>query len=384
MNLWDLGKLSSIATQTGVAAPPSCNACPGPHIELAPNGDGVAVSGGNGDSLAVQTSTSGPVNTQWAANDELSDFSYAPRLWIAGTDHVVVIEEHDGSAKIVAARPGLPVVGSWAPTPNPFQLADRAAAVRPMPDGQHAIEITDSGTIKIRTLTTGDVVRQLDGPRSMAPTVSGQAQHGQDSVAIDPSANYTAIFDYSAEITGEGESKIYVTTVATGAVHEIAAGDVAGITFTNEHLLVQRKSGALEIWNPDGSSPVNTIRGVSNTSVGPVSDGRDTVVEVASDQTAQVIDYPSGSLLGTLLIPTGGKNTSTGLVFSANGDDLVTVTESRGADGTTGDIGEMVDWKMNPQIWIRLACESVGRDLTPAEWTLYTGSSALPDLRCRG
>jgi hypothetical protein len=45
-------------------------------------------------------------------------------------------------------------------------------------------------------------------------------------------------------------------------------------------------------------------------------------------------------------------------------------------------VGTLIDWKLDPNAWIRAACASAGRDLTPHVWSQYMGSDTPAILHC--
>jgi WD40 repeat protein len=248
-----------------------------------------------------------------------------------------------------------------------------------MSNGQEVLEVHSSGTVKVRDSVTGVVVHQVDGPRDLSPTADSQSSLPQSYVTADAKATYTALLEIA---DNAGPAKIYVISIDTGNTRTIDEGEVAGIAYMGEILLVQRKSGDLETWTTDGSARLASIPGTPNMAVGPVTDGSHTVAEITEGGSAQIIDYPSGVTIGTLALPKGNKSTSTGLAFSNDGDDLVTATEANGVDPTNVDAGELVDWKMSANSWIHIACVSAGHDLTPDQWSAYMRTSPPREMRC--
>jgi WD40 repeat protein len=374
VTLWDLRQYSRIAEYAQLDVPSSCNGCVGPYIGLQQGKPGVAVVPGDRTSLSARTPDSRNLAVQSPTKSYVS-----PPFWLPDTDQVLLINEDDASASIRAVRPGLPEVGTWPPAPNATRTPDGVALIQLTPDRKHVFELRNSGAVWIR-LMTGPVIRQFDGPPSMAPTSNGSSPLGQGYAAADAQSAHTAVIDTSGEFLQTGPRKVHVFTVEHGTTQTIEGEDIAGVAFADGHLLIQRRSGELEIWHADGSARTGSIRGLANTVVGPVSDGDRAIVEISADGTAHVIDYPSGTLVGVLPHPIGIKGVSTSLAFSTDGNRLVSVTEA----GYGNTPGWLVDWKMSPDSWIQAACESVGRDLTADEWSRHMKSAVPSDLRCQG
>lgn len=384
--IWDLDQVSRIATLVDATIPISCNACSGPTIGAQPSGTGVAVVDGNSVVVDVQRFGVPRATDQSRTAGLLSSPTFAPPVWTADGNGIILVDSVDGSAEVVTPGRGLPVSRRWPVVRNPLGLSDSVSLVRLTPDGKTALVVHGSGAIEVRAVETGEVLRHLDGPREMAPTASGSTGLPQGWVTADQRADHVAVVDSADDATGTSTiAVVYVTDVTSGAVHTIDGPEVAGIAYTNDQLLVQRRSGALETWSLDGATLTGTLQGPAATIVGPVTDGSKLVAEIneaSGTDTVQLLDYPSGSLLGSVTPPQGSKPTSVGLAFSPDGNHLITATEDDGNDKATMDTGYLVSWLMAPDAWMRTACESAGHDLTAAQWLQYTATQPPEDLSC--
>lgn len=378
LSLWDLGQYAGIATGVGVTVPHSCNGCRGPGLSLSPNGRSAAVIDGNGTTLDLQSlDAAGAVRKSFAAGGPLmKDQGFAAALW-QNDDRVIVVSAQDGSAQILTPSQGFRITGSWQPPPDPLQLADPAALLRLLPDGRQVAEVDTSGTIRLRDVATGKVLRRLDGPRDMAPTGGGGRELSQGRVALDSTGGHAAVIDTSS--LGLASDKVVVTDTATGHSRLLPGTNAVGVAYAGDHLLVQRLSGGMEEWTAAGDRRLGTLAGEGRTSVGPAV-GEDVIAEKLDDDTVRLIDLASGHAFGTLQLPPGSKAESTALAFSADGGELVTVTESGG--DVTGDVGTLITWKLDPDALTRAACASAGRDLTPDVWSQYMGSGTPSNLHC--
>ncbi|WP_406636440.1 hypothetical protein [Amycolatopsis sp. WGS_07] len=382
VTLWDLGQYSRIAEYTQLDIPTSCNGCVGPYIGLQQGKPGVAVVPGDVTSLITWTPGPRVFSVQSPTKSNVSPpfwSNVSPPFWLPDADQILLVNDEDASASIRAVRPGLPEVGTWPPAPNAMAVPDGVALMQLTPDRKHIFVLHNSGAVRIRLLN-GQVVRQFDGPPSMAPTRNSSSFLSQGYAAVDAQSAHTAVIDTSGGFLGTGPRKVHVFTVEHGTTRTIEGEDISGVAFAGGHLLIQRRSGELEVWNADGGARTGSTQGLANTVVGPVSDGDRTIVEISADDTAHIIDYPSGVSVGVLPHPAGTKEVSTSLAFSADGNRLVSVTES----GYENAPGGLVDWRMNPESWIQAACESAGRDLTADEWSLYLKRAVPSDLRCQG
>ncbi|MFF7994786.1 WD40 repeat domain-containing protein [Kitasatospora xanthocidica] len=382
LNMWDLDRLSRIATETTAVAETSCNACPGPHVALAPDGRTAAVLGGNGHTLDMRSLDPADAGQPSAVQPQSLDKEYGAVAWNADGSRIITVSE-DGSALIFDPSSGLrETTGSWPALPNPLQLDDAPALLQFLPGGREVAQLDGSGTIRIREPDTGRVLRQTAGPRDMSPTVNGTRQAWQGQAALDRLAAHAALI--KSDIASK-DREIRVVDAATGSYHVIDATDFQGLAYADDQLLVQRRRGDLEVWSPDGARRLKTLKGTPGTAVGPVV-GKGLIAAIpGNENTVQLLDRPSGDVLGTLPIPAGSKSTSTGLAFSADGTQLVAVTEFRRTEGDTDTVagmGPLISWRLDPDSWISAACSSTGRELTPALWKQYLGSDAPSSLRC--
>ncbi|MFE4873098.1 hypothetical protein [Streptomyces sp. NPDC056682] len=209
-------------------------------------------------------------------------------------------------------------------------------------------EVDTSGTIRLRDVATGKVLRRLYGPRDMGPTGGGGRELSQGWVALDSTGGHAAIIDMSS--SGLASDKVVVTDIATGHSRLLPGTNAVGVAYAGDHLLVQRVSGGLEEWTAAGDRRLGTLAGEGRTSVGPAV-GEDVIAEKLDDDTVRLIDLASGHAFGTLQLPPGSEAESTALAFSADGGELVTVTES----GWGGDVGTLITWKLDPDALTRAA-----------------------------
>ncbi|MFJ9121911.1 WD40 repeat domain-containing protein [Streptomyces sp. NPDC102394] len=381
LTLWDLDRLSRIATQTTVVAEPGCNACLGPRLALTPDGRTAAVLSGNGVTLDVRSLDPADAGRPSAVRPQSLDKEYGAVVWNADGSRVITVSE-DGSALIFDPSNEMRVTGRWRALPNPLQLDDAPALLQFLPGGREVAQLDASGTIRIREPATGRVLRQTAGPRDMAPTVNATYAGHQGEASLDRLAAHAALVKYD---DASSHREIRVVDAATGSYHVIDATGFQGLAYADDQLLVQRTSGDLEVWSPDGARRLGTLEGTPGTSVGPVV-GKGLIAAIpGNENTVQLLDRPSGDVLGTLPIPAGPKSISTGLAFSVDGTRLVTATEFRRAEGdadTVEGVGTLISWRLDPNSWISAACSSAGRELTPALWKQYLGSDAPSSLRC--
>lgn len=368
LTLWNLSQYSRIATEASIYAPIPCFACGGPQLAIRPDGKQVAVVDGMEQSVTVQDLDPLP-----GRRTVLRGSNYGPPLWSPDSRRLLLINPGNGAGETLSTAAGLPITDDW-PKPPPPPASSQASYDEPESmsmsrDGAHIIEIDYSGAVKVRNALTGKIERQIAGPAAIEPAVLLPS-----IAASDTDAKVGAVIDFSHD------SKVFTVTIATGRIHMLPGGSAIGIGFNGEQLLVQRPSGVLQIWNDDGTRMIRSVSGDSNDTVGPVANQHGWAAEESSDGTAVLTDLVSGDTIGTLPLPHGLLDNSTGMAFTPNGESLITVTEA--AANPNSDIGEIVNWQLSDHAWMNIACTSAGHTLTAQEWEQNVGTPVPQDLAC--
>jgi hypothetical protein len=240
-------------------------------------------------------------------------------------------------------------------------------------DGKRMIEIDEAGNIVVRDSATGIVEHELAGP--ISPLVAGVFSRNQGTV--DSEGNYAAI-----AVMLPSRANTYMINIKNGAAFPVPGGPVAGVAYAGEELLVQRRSGTLEVRNADGRRLIRSFAGDANATAGPVAGGSGLAVEVNADGSAPVFDLASGQQIGSLTLPHGPREVSTSIAFSPDGNELISATEGY---GTPSAPGEVTKWNFSPSVWSEVACMSAGHPLTSEEWQQYLGTASpgMPsDMAC--
>ncbi len=97
-----------------------------------------------------------------------------------------------------------------------------------------------------------------------------------------------------------------------------------------------------------------------------------------SNGSVVLADLDSGVMLATVPSDSGSLALKSGMAFTPDGTQLITVTEA----AQTGD-ALLVRRDISDEALVRTACATAGRDLTPAEWQAFVGTAAPDDLACR-
>ncbi|WP_369217045.1 hypothetical protein [Streptomyces flavofungini] len=389
LSLWDLNQRSRIARTTEIGIPASCLACQEPRVSVSPDGRDAAVLDSQGTRLStLRLGVPATAERQRKMPRVLKLPGFAELLWRPDSERLIVVAP-DGSAQILARGREWRPVGVWPALPNPLRLSDPPMLMRFLPGGQKVAEVHASGTVRFRDAGSGKVLREVRGPNSMAPTASAPSELSRSYAAVDDRATHTAVLNRTDMLDNDGV-RIHVTDTASGRIRTRHLPDALGIAYADDHLLVQRGSGALEVWTASGSRRLGRVEGADDPAVGPVTGGGLVAGTTSEDHTVRLLDLRSGSTLGSLPLPEGNKAESTGLVFSADGTKLVTATEgdySRTDDPepdgpALNEMGQLIEWRIDPRVWIRTVCSTTGKDLQPADWEQHMGTEPPSSLRC--
>lgn len=325
--LWDLDQYSRIGTQVTMKLPTSCEHCGPPYLSVLPDGRTALV--------LVQDSSSTyftPVRLQSPPRVE------AQRIPIQG----------------------LPIV--WGRNGNKSYYLANTIAASLSEDGKRIIAIGNDGTISVRNPATN----RIDD------TIKSPVKFNIGEAAIDAQGKYVALVDFSY-------GRVDVVNISTRQVQDIKAA-VSGVDYAGEALLIQHKTGVLEIRNAAGSPASRQEIEVGPTPLGdPVGSRSGLAVIPKQDGTATIADLDTASSLGTLVLPAGPRGPeSTGITFTPDGSWLVMATEGFYPE----DIGKLTRVNMSYRSWAGVACSTSGHGLTRGEWQAYVSVPPPANLAC--
>jgi WD40 repeat protein len=168
------------------------------------------------------------------------------------------------------------------------------------------------------------------------------------------------------------QEEVSLVDTETGGRRSLPGGPADSVFFTQDHLLVLRPDGAVEIWKADGRRLVASATGGGyRVALAAPMDGH-LLARLRTDDSITVTLSESGDSLGSLALPpTNGYITR--IAFTEDGEFLVA--------GTAG--GSLTRWDMTETAWLSHACDAAGRDLNSEEWQRYVGTATPTDLGCR-
>jgi hypothetical protein len=331
--LWDLTRDTRIGAALPTRVPLVCTACPAPWLTSLHGRVVVAV----GEELATGTSTAtvGP------------DRLVGPPAWNAAGDRLFLVTQPQGEVEIWDPS-GLRQVGRW----RSKVTADALIAMGMSADDRLVAVDSDGDVHVVRDDSAREIPLGRESPREPAGHLAAVSQDA--ALAAVVSANSVAVVD-----------------TATGEVRDVP-GKADAVAFTGDSLLVQRTE-SVEVWDTRGTSLRRTVPRAPGSLAG-LTGSQDTslVAEVRRDRVLVLTDLVTGELVGQVrLADPRGRSGRIGVAFTGNQNVVTAVSERK-----------LYSWNLAPDDWVRAACASAGRDLTPAEWTRYVGTEPPADLTC--
>jgi hypothetical protein len=358
VTLWDLNQRDRLSTAAPTPIQSSCNACTGPLTSVSPDGRRVAAVDGSGSSALVQALDGGQATIIPGSQLAFERIYNAP-VWDSTGQHVIL-----PVSPTVTLPSGLPAVAhTW-----PAGGSDDLLAVTLSSDGHTVISVTARGAVYWQDAETGALRQTMSGPQDLA--------HGSNSLQ-------SAAFNTSADLlaTVDQGSATVIDLHRRTSVGTIGGGDISHVTFSGRRLLVQRQSGNMEVWDDHGSVRERVIPGDAGYAWWPpVANRQGTLVaRQRLDTSVVLVDLDTGNVLATFPSASGSRALKTGVAFSPDSTQLVTITESSADSGP----GQLVRRKISAAALVRTACMTAGRDLTAQEWQTYVGTTIPQNLSCQ-
>jgi len=355
--LWDLDQTDRISRAFPVSLAAGCNACGPPNIALSPDGSQlIAVDGAGWEGVAGPIAQ--PADIRPLPDLQLSAL-YGPAAWFPdGTHAALIVQPQTGGSKTSLPR-GMPdYIRALTSTEGSGGIYTAAFTS----DVSQMIVVRDDGGIDLIDPVAGSSRTVWPDPAVVVPKAPDIT-----AAAVSSTANLAAVAD---------EESVTVRNALTGAVvGEKKLADVSYLAFVLGRLLVQRRSGALEIWDERLTGVRATLAGDAGFVWPPASNGT-LVARARDDGNVVVVDLASGSVLET--IPSSGPGRRVGIAFSGDGSRLVTLTESDSDAPAIAVVRDIRDDTMT-----RAACTMAERELTADEWRALVNASVPEDLRCQ-
>jgi hypothetical protein len=324
-----------------------CFGCAPPKVVLSPESKYALIRSGSGGIVTFRELTAAGAETSLGGDDQF----YGMLGWNAdGTRWLV--QAPDGGIEARSTAAGTPVV-------QRLEALRQYTVLALTPDGGRAVTFAQ-GRLELRTTADGALVRGLlDGLKDV------------QGILVAPDVSRVALQDGSGTIVD----------TATGTRTTVGSGTVAALTFDHDHLIVQRRSGALEIWDGTGSRLQHCIQQDKSylpstpTFRTPPSLGGGILVQQRSDGGLALTDIGTDTLLG--LLP-GIDFAKLGVTMLPSGQRLITAAEGPAAPGRA----DLVLWYLTPEAWFASACGTAGRDVSDAERGTYLGPIVRPGPTC--
>lgn len=362
LTLWNLAAPGRFGADLGVQLPYGCSAC-GPRLITSPDDRRVvfvtieqaAEYRLDSNALPLPDVLAGPAGP---TNGLFPDGQTLP-LWAPDGQRLVLLGLGDGSALVWDPKEPDDPISRWpSATPGTDPVTARVSA-----DGSTVVVVNSHGDVVVRRFSDGTVERTFAGSGDL------------DTIGFPPPpAAATISADLTTAALVDEHAAVTFVDLRTGTRRTLPGGAGNGALFTQDKLLVLRPTGALEAWDVTGHRLLSsTSEAGAYLPVLAAPERGDVVARLRSDNVVVLSEPDSGVTLGSFPLPTSRRG-QTAMRFTWSGTQLVV--------GRAG--GRLTRWDLTADAWLRAACTSAGRDLSPAEWRQYVGTTAVPEeLACR-
>lgn len=365
--IWDLEQVDRLTRRTVVPLEFSCTACEGASIAISPDGRQIAVTGGYGRTGFVQDLQGDPKRTS-LPEVEVVEHSYGSPVWQGDGEFVAFPVEPSEFA------PGAPLptevpddVRIWTEAAQGIHdvSAPIAASAAISASGEAVMLVGSGGDVYWQDAETGDLLKSSPRPDPLGVTES------LEEATLNSSPELLATIDQGEVIVEDLSGR--------SVVGSFEVGKFARLSFAGDRLLVQRRDGALEVWDQRGNNLQKTIPGDNTFDGPPVGNAADSLVaRRRSDGSVVLVDVESGAQIATFEAREASSFSKTSVAFSPSGEDLYVLSEILGE----GEKGELLQRDISDEAAVETACDAAGRGLTESEWRAFIGTEAPSDLSC--
>jgi WD40 repeat protein len=349
---WDLGqvdRLARVVTTSIVTSP--CNACSPTSVAVSPDGQRVAMVGA--EETAVE-----PMPGSSAQRLHFAQVGGLP-LWRPDGELIIVTDAHtvrdysSGHGGVRLVSPGgdrIPLAAALTPDKNMVMVVGANGTIYRLDADTGAVR----GEIPVPEINDGDSIKDA---------------------AISPSGDLAAVVKTVHDIHDNAGALVVYDITGSRVVGTVPGSDISYARFSNGRLLVQRRSGDLEIWDDRGTVKKSVIAGNEGYYEPPVADSEGTLVARRRlDYTIDLYDMQTGALIDT--IPALPNTFKSSAVFAPGSQTLVV-----GVDGYSGN-ARFVVRDLSAKALLAAACAAAGSNLSAAEWQGLVGDAPVGVQAC--
>ncbi|HEX7305759.1 WD40 repeat domain-containing protein [Lentzea sp.] len=338
--LWDLTRNTRLSSPLPTRTPLSCNACPAPW--LAASHGRTAVTAGAEVSSGTLTESVGP------------DSDFGPVAWNAAGDHLYLVTLPEGIGETWQTQPVLRRTSRW----KGDVVAEHLVAMRAAPDDSRLVTVNEQGDVQVFSGPDFTDERTIPLGRRL------------DHAGWPPAAGLAAISQDTTQVAVATQDSVELIDTTTGTRRSLA-GRADAVTFTDDHLLVQRP-GTIEILDKTGSAPRTLATSPDHLPGITATPDTSLAVHLTRTQSLVLTDLTTGDRVGEVpLTSRRGRFGRIGTAFDGP-DRLVTAISD----------APLRAWDLSADNWVRTACTTSARTLTADDWRRYVGTELPADRAC--
>ncbi|CAN5585654.1 TIR domain-containing protein [soil metagenome] len=354
--VWDLDAVGRSTVSFAAPVPEGCNACGGQIVQVNGSGTKVVMTDQSAFSTVEVDLTDGTVTT---LSDDQDAVSHVGAAWF-DDDRLLTYSSADQQLLVLS--------GSDYSTVDlgiPISFTDGALPLWMRSDSSRGIVtvLDNLGTVQTVRASDGTV---LASTIALAPVFEGPYPAGFD---ISPDQSSAYVWQY-------GGSALYVD-LATGKIL-YGGNSVDGMSFDAKSRLHVFANGAEAVVDP-ASGAFGDSLAIQLDEVPPPLISPDARLVIEGGSTGQVtLHYlgARGAVLGRINVPVQDQRTAISVFTPDNSALVMTIQQTQSVPSSVRRVDLTVEG------WIAASCAVAGRDMTPAEWELYVGTTAPSDLGC--
>ncbi len=356
LQLWDTTAVGPLVQRTGLTTPEIVGFINRPSMELSPDSRFVAVSDEEG-TVTILDLTDGKLRAALATTDLPSPVAIA---W-APDGRAIIAVGGDGSRQAWRLDGPVPTKsGSWPGPPDSVGLDQVAGAA-------WSIE----GTL---------YVIDLDGAVVAYNPIEADAKlvvPGQTLSSIGALSKLSLDGRYATRAAARG---IDLVELPAG-VHRHIDLDSPPLSLEflgADRLVIGRQDGVLEVRKmTDGA--VESVLNIDAGNVDSLATSAETFVSVGLNRDISVLSPESNEVIGRLQLPQLanleiGTTPAEATAVDLTSDGMTLIIATSG--------GEVLLWRLNPELEVSAACRTANRNLSADEWLRLVGTDPPADLRC--
>jgi hypothetical protein len=364
LSFWDLKSSGPIVRTYLHPLPDGPRYAPPPVVEISPNDEKIAVVDGSSENVTIYD------RRNLASYTVIGGLGAGYPVWSSDSRRLFLIGSSGGQVNRVFDMTGAQPqkMTDWPQTNGVSQILESRLST----DGRTILSVDRNGGLQQRRVSDGVVTAQIADGGGLTGNSPGDGW-----VALDADRGVAATVDGS----NSAQPRLVITSLGDQHSTTLPENNISDVHFSDGRLVVARRNGSIEFRDASGQIVQRTVLG-SNSDEGSLSvDYQDAMfTRINGDGLLAIRHLATGSLITEYKLPVPA-NPVAEVPWAASSQEL-THSGQHLIIAVSG--GLLTELDLSPNDWAQAACQRAGRNLTQAEWTDATGTSAEFDTACVG